>query len=256
MEKKCFILQALTEPDGYSKGHFNRVYQYIMAPACLRAGLSATRISDLNLDVNPFALISALMESDLVLCDISANHLPSLYGFAFRQAAALPFTLMKDIKTKTIATIPEFEIIEYDDSLRIDTVENEVEILSTALNKTFDLKTEPHPIISSLNISPTTPRQAPIAENTSASLQEATPEPKSTLPVISPLPDYVGEPLSQSDIDHLKVGDVIFHMNYGKGEILTVNHKTKDFIVKVQFDTRSMVLVLTPSDIFRKVKQQ
>jgi hypothetical protein len=253
MEKKCFILMPLSEPEGYTKGHFSRVYQYIMAPACLMAGFGAVRIGDPTLADTPLSIINAMIESDLVLCDISANHVPSLYGFAIRQATGLPFTLMKDIKTNTKASIPEFEVIEYDDSLRIDTVENEVQALSAAMKKAYDFKSEPNYIVTSLNILSAAPE--PVAEGTSPTpLQELTPEPENKLPVISPLPDYVGDPLTQYDIDHLKVGDFLFHMNYGKGEILTVNHKTKDFIVKVQFDNKSMVLVLTPSDIFRKVK--
>jgi len=87
----------------------------------------------------------------------------------------------------------------------------------------------------------------------SSSSDEDSEKKESHLPVISPLPDFVGEPFTQEQIDRLKVGDFIWHMNYGKGEIVTMNKKTKDNLVKVQFDSGSKLLVLMTSGIFRKI---
>lgn len=263
MEKKCFIILPLTEPDGYAKGHFNRVYQYIIVPACRQAGLTPMRVGDATIDDTPLGIINTMIESDLVLCDLSANESPALYGFAIRQATGLPVTLMKDLKTNVKANIPEIDVVEYDDSLRIDTVQNEIEALSEALKKTDAAKTEPNYIITQLNIgSAKVPEPLPIPVPTFTEI-ELTPPPaeeegkekEAPLPVISPLPDYVSEPLTQADIDRLKVGDFFFHINYGKGEILTINHKTKDILAKVKFDSGSKLLVLFISDIFRKVKK-
>jgi hypothetical protein len=261
MEKKCFIILPLSEPDGYAKGHFNRVYTYIIVPACRLAGFSAMRVGDANIDDTPLGIINTIIESDLALCDLSGNEPSALYGFAIRQATGLPVTLMKDLKTNVKANIPEFDVVEYDDSLRIDTVQNEIEALSEALKKTYATKTEPNYIITQLNLgSAKVPEPTPVPVTTFTETETPAPaeeekEKEAPLPVISPLPDYVGEPLTQSDIDRLKVGDFFFHMNYGKGEILTINHKTKDILAKVKFDSGSKLLVLFISDIFRKIKK-
>lgn len=264
MEKKCFIILPLSEPDGYAKGHFNRVYQYIIVPACRLAGFTAMRVGDATIDDTPLGIINTIIESDLVLCDLSANESPALYGFAIRQATGLPVTLMKDLKTNVKANIPEYDVVEYDDSLRIDTVQNEIEALSEALKKTDAAKTEPNYIITQLNIGSAKVPEPPIIPVTTFTEIEPTPstteaddgkEKEAPLPIISPLPGYVDEPLTQADIDRLKVGDFFFHMNYGKGEILTINHKTKDILAKVKFDSGSKLLVLFISDIFRKIKK-
>jgi hypothetical protein len=257
MEKKCFIILPLNEPDGYPKGHFNRVYQYIIVPACKLAGFSPQRASDPTVLDSPLDIINLLIESDIVLCDLSSNDPHALYGFAIRQATSLPVTLMKDLKTTVLANIPEYDKVEYDESLRIDTVENEIEVLGEALKKAFALHTATNPLISRLNIKSAEVIEAhPIPAYVEIPLtpSQAEDEKKeNALPIISPLPDFVGEPLTQHEIDHLKVGDFIFHMNYGKGEIITINHKTKDILAKVQFDSGSKLLVLMTSDIFRKI---
>jgi hypothetical protein len=257
MEKKCFIIVPLSEPDGYAKGHFNRVYQYLIVPACRFAGFSPIRVGDPSLNDSPLDIINTIIESDIVLCDLSSNDPHALYGFAIRQATGLPVTLIKDLKTNVIANIPEFEVVEYDESLRIDTVQNEIETLSEALKKAFADKAEPIPLLSRLNIGSAQVTEVPTSSvNTLSTLspgEEDTVKKESSLPIISPLPDFVGEPLTQHEIDKMKVGDFIFHMNYGKGEILTINHKTKDILTKVQFDSGSKILVLMPTDIFRKI---
>ncbi len=261
MEKKCFIILPLSEPDGYAKGHFNRVYQYIIVPACRMAGFTAIRVGDPNMDDTPLGIIDTMIESDIAICDLSANDQHALYGFVIRQACGLPVTLIKDLTTNVIANIPEFDLVEYDESLRIDTVQNEIETLSEALKKAYADKKEPHELLSRINMASTQATESlPIPGYTES---EATPEPseehtekkENQLPIISPLPDFVGEPLTQHEIDHLKEGEFFFHLNYGKGEILTINRKTKDNIMKVQFDSGIKLLVLVTSDIFRKVKK-
>jgi len=260
MEKKCFIIMPLNDPDGYAKGHINRVYQYIIVPACRQAGFSPVRASDPSIADSPLDIINTIIESDMLLCDLSANHPHALYGFAIRQGMGLPVTLMKDLKTYLTANIPEYDRVEYDESLRIDTVQNEIETLGDALKKTYSNKTDTYQLLNRLNIGspfkeePTIPVYTEVQYASAPPTEDENTEEKvAPLPVISPLPDYVGEPLTQDEIDHLKVGDFFFHMNYGKGEILTINTKTKDRLMKIQFDSGTKLLVLLTSGIFRKI---
>jgi len=261
MEKKCFIILPLSDPEGYAKGHFNRVYQYIIVPACRLAGFSPVRATDPEFNDTPLDIINMMIESDIVVSDLSSNDPHALYGFAIRQAMGLPVTLIKDIKTIVKANIPEYAVVEYDESLRIDTVQNEIETLSDALGKAFTDKAAPHELIGRIHIESApepAPQNIPVFDFTEtapaqAESDEDSEEKPAPLPVISPLPDFVGEPLTQDQIDRLKVGDFFFHMNYGKGEIITINHKTKDILAKIQFDSGSKLLVLVASHIFRKI---
>ncbi|MEQ1584785.1 MAG: hypothetical protein ABL895_02830 [Cyclobacteriaceae bacterium] len=261
MEKRCFIIMPLGDPDGYAQGHFNRVYQYIIVPACRLAGFSPLRADDPAAHDTALDIIKTIIESDLAICDISANNPAALYGFAIRQASSLPVTLIKDLKTNTIANIPEFEVVQYDESLRIDTVQNEIETLSEALKKSFANKAVGDSLISRLNIGSQIAEtlNASVTDIASSASVEATDKDEAQqkeihLPVISPLPDFVGNPITQEEIDWLKVGASIFHMNYGKGEILTISKMPKGRIAKIQFESGPKLLVLETSGIFRKVK--
>lgn len=262
MEKQCFIVMPPHDPEGYPKGHVNRVYQYIILPACRVAGFSPIRVGDAAIDDTPLGIIKTVIESDVVLCDLSANNADALHVFAIRQTMNLPVTIMKDIKTIVKANIPEFDLLEYDESLRIDTVENEIQQLGEALKKVFADKGDPTPLVGQLNIGPAKAIEVPFTPpytftetvTTLSPEEDNDEEREEPVPIISPLPDYVGEPLTERDIDKLKVGDFFFHLNYGKGEILTINHKTKDILAKVQFDSGSKLLVLVPLDVFRKIK--
>lgn len=262
MEKRCFIIMPTGDPDGYAQGHFNRVYQYILVPACRLAGFSPLRADDPASHDTALDIIKTIIESDLAICDLSSNNASALYGFAIRQASSLPVTLIKDLKTKTIANIPEFDVLEYDESLRIDTVQNEIETLSEALKKSFANKAVGDSLISRLNIGtsevteiPYTSSDSSLPFTTDTSEQDENDQKKeSHLPVISPLPDYVGNPITQEEIDWLKVGASIFHMNYGKGEILTISRMAKGRIAKIQFESGTKLLVLETSGIFRKIK--
>lgn len=248
------------EPDGYAQGHFNRVYQYIIVPACRLAGFSPLRADGPEPD-SALDIIKTIIESDVAICDISSNNSAALYGFAIRHATSLPVTLIKDLKTNTIANIPEFDVVQYDESLRIDTVQNEIETLSEALKKSFANKAVGDSLINRLNIGAAQSDASINAETdntqtspTDMARHDEAQQKEIHLPVISPLPDYVGNPITQEEIDWLKMGASIFHMNYGKGEILTISKMPKGRIAKIQFESGPKLLVLETSGIFRKVK--
>jgi hypothetical protein len=63
-----------SDPDGYAKGHIGRVYQYILVPACRFAGFSPIRMDDPTMQETPLDIIKTVIESDIVLCDLSSNN--------------------------------------------------------------------------------------------------------------------------------------------------------------------------------------
>jgi len=256
MEKKCFIIVPVSDPDGYAQGHFNRVYDYIVAPACRSAGFWPTR-ADSSTD-NALEIIKNIIDSDMAICDLSAKNSTALYGLAIRQALDLPVTLIKDLKSQTSFSIMEQGVVEYDESLRIDTVQKEVEILKEALGKTFEAKAVTSPLLDRLNIGPraTAPIIFEPVINTTfdepAAQEEVAPK-ESALPIISPLPDYVGDPITETGIEKLKVGDFLFHMNHGKGEIRNMKKMGKDKIAELLFDSGPKTLVIGTPGFFRKI---
>jgi hypothetical protein len=249
MEKKSFVIMPTSDQEGYAQGHFNRVYQYIIVPACKSAGFSAVRADDPTANDVPMDILKNIIESDTVICDISTKNSYALYAFAIRQAMSLPVTLIKDVKTRITFDMQEFDHMEYDDSLRIDTVQMETETLGNVLRGSFANKPASNSLLSRLDIG-----QQQVMEPQHVFVEEETAKKETHLPIISPLPDYVGDPITQlSEIEKLKVGDFLFHMNYGKGEIGSIKKMAKDKIAEFHFESGTKMLVLGTSGVLRKI---
>lgn len=258
MDNRCFIIMPQGEPSGYSQGHFNRVYDYVIVPACRAAGFWPVRAESDTYD-NPLEVIKKIIDSDIVLCDLSANNANALYGLAVRHSLDLPVTLVKDTQSVVLFNATEFGAIVYDESLRIDTVQKATEVIGDALRKAVDTKKERHQLLDRLSIG-LLKFETPVVEFTPTPVDEPIeqieePKPKSpALPIISPLPNYVGEAFTEAQIERLKVGDSLFHLNYGRGKLTSLKGTGKDKLAGIQFDSGSKMLVISASDLFRRVK--
>ncbi len=255
MEKKCFVIMPISDPDGYAQGHFERIYQYIVIPACRQAGFRPIRADDPAASSNAWDIVKNIIECEIAICDLSSKNPNVIYGFAIRQAINLPVTLIKDLKTQIMFNVQEFGLVEYDESLRIDTVQKEIEALSEVLTKNYENRVVINTLLNRFDIG-----SAQLTETQNISVepepinQEEIKKEESHLPVISPLPDYAGDTITeQEDIDKLRVGNFLFHRNYGKGEIKSINKMAKDKMAKIQFESGSKLLVLGTSGIFRKI---
>lgn len=264
----------ISDCSDYTDGHFGRVYEHIIKPACEFAGFKAVRADDI-MTTNYIALdvIKNIIESDMALCDLSSRNPNVLYELGIRQAFNLPVTLVKDTKTKRIFDIQGFRDIEYDESLRIDTVETTVENLGEVLKNTYENRTtEINSLITLLGIEPAKlSERKKISSDTELILNSLTsldkrmalmenrvrPSPivQSGQPIL-PIPDNVGEPLTKTDIDALKEGDRVYHIRFGAGTISSMQG-TAQKIVTIKFDNgvvRRMVISIM-SQNYRKFKQ-
>jgi hypothetical protein len=253
MDNNSIIFLPAGDPAGYASGHFGRVYDYVIAPACRLAGLWPERIENSNTPASD--IIRIIIESDVAICDLSSNNTDVLYAFAIRQALNLPSVLIKDAKTSLNFYSNDFKAVEYDDSLRIDTVQKATEALGQALKDASSNAGEKSTLFNRLGISfakPVAVVEPTVSFEPIPLVEPSTPK-EPALPVISPLPDYVGDSLSELDIEKIKAGDFVFHINYGKGEIKTARKVGKDKMAEVSFDSGSKVLVLNSSGPLRKV---
>ena len=85
--KTCFIIMPISDHDKYSPGHFGRVYEYIIKPACLVAGFEPLRADDVK-TTNYIALdiIKQIISCDMAICDLSSQNPNVLYEVGIRQA--------------------------------------------------------------------------------------------------------------------------------------------------------------------------
>ena len=156
--KKCFIVMPISDQDGYEKSHFTRVYNHLIKPACERAGFEPIRADD-EVKTNYIALdiVKKIIDSDIVLCDLSGKNPNVLYELGIRQAFNKKVVLIKDKKTGRIFDIQGFRTIDYDESLRIDEVEKGISQISTALKETFQSNDgDVNSFIQLLSITPAT----------------------------------------------------------------------------------------------------
>lgn len=129
----------ISDNTNYPVGHFDRVYEHFIKPACELAKFKPVRADDI-INTNHIALdiIKRIIESDMALCDLSSRNPNVLYELGIRQAFNKPVTLIKDSKTKRIFDIQGFRDLEYDENLRIDKVQSSIENLARTISSTYE----------------------------------------------------------------------------------------------------------------------
>lgn len=273
MEKRCFVIMPISDTEGYSVGHFGRVYEHIIKPACELAGFKPIRADDI-MTTNYIALdiIKNIIESDMAICDLSSRNPNVLYELGIRQAFNLPVTLIKDIRTKRVFDIQGFRDIEYDETLRIDTVEITVQDLSEVIKNTFENKqSEINSLVSLLGIEPAkVSEKKKISADTELILNSLSIIDKRlnlleninqqvSRPVVQSavaIPDNAGDVLTLADLENLAAGTTLFHNRFGKVEIVQIQRNGSHFVVTFQQENgprRRMVLNQVGVSHFRKL---
>ncbi len=136
--KTCFVIMPISDADGYEPGHFDRVYNHIIKPACERAGFAAQR-ADKNNKTNYIVIdiLKQIVNSDMAICDLSSRNSNVFFELGLRQAFNLKTVLIKDLKTPRSFDISGLRCIDYDESLRVDKVESTIEQISVSLKETM-----------------------------------------------------------------------------------------------------------------------
>jgi len=176
-KNKCFIIMPISDQEGYEKGHFNRVYEHLIKPACDKAGFIAIR-ADEEVKTNYIVvdIIKKILDSEMVICDLSAKNPNVLYELGLRQAFNKKVVLIKDKKTNRIFDIQGLRTLDYDNTLRIDEVNKSVEQISKTLIETFQSKGEEiNSLIQLLAIKPANlPSQISLSQESSLILDTLT----------------------------------------------------------------------------------
>lgn len=177
MEKKCFIIMPISDQDGYDKGHFHRVYNHLIKPACQKAGFIPIRADEENkTNYIVIDIIRKIIEADIVLCDLSAKNPNVLYELGLRQAFNKKSVLIKDNKTNRIFDIQGLRTIDYDENLRIDEVEAAINAVAKSIIETHESNSEEiNSLIQLLSIRPAIiPSNIEISKESSLILESLT----------------------------------------------------------------------------------
>lgn len=127
----------IADVHGYEPGHFGRVYEHLLKPAIIAAGYMPVRADDtVKTDYIVVGIIQKIVESAMVLCDFSARNPNVMYELGIRHAFNKPVVLIRDNKTDKIFDIQGLRYAEYDESLRIDSVNKDIGKITSAISET------------------------------------------------------------------------------------------------------------------------
>lgn len=155
-ELTCFVIMPISDQEGYDIGHFGRVYEHLIKPACIQAGFTPMRADEQSkTNYIVIDIIKKILESDMVVCDLSAKNPNVLYELGIRQAFNKRALLIKDKKTTKIFDIQGLRYIDYNEDLRIDSVQSRVLEISKGIKETYEAsESEINSLIQLLSIKP------------------------------------------------------------------------------------------------------
>jgi len=137
-EKTCFIIMPIADMEGYDSGHFARVYNHIIKPACDNSGFKVIRADDVSSsNFIVLDILRKIIECDLAICDLSGRNPNVMYELGLRQAFNKKTVLIKDDRTVSPFDVQAFRYCEYDSLLRIDNAQKNVIKLSQAITSTY-----------------------------------------------------------------------------------------------------------------------
>lgn len=136
-EKTCFAIMPIADHPDYTQGHFTRVYNHLIKPACEKAGYKVIRADDAKAShMIMFDILKNIVECDMAICDLSSKNANVFYELGLRQAFNKKTILITDSITNTPFDITGFRYVKYSESLRVDTVMSDVLEISAMLQET------------------------------------------------------------------------------------------------------------------------
>ena len=167
--KTCFIIMPIADHPDYEVGHFDRVYNYLIKPACLNAGYRPIRADDSKAsNMIMFDILKKIVECDMAICDLSSRNANVFYELGLRQAFNKKTILITDNRQPTPFDISSFRYLTYSPSLRVDSVNTEIPAISLMLKETESSSDDDlNSIVKLLQIRPATVEQIDLNEEDS-----------------------------------------------------------------------------------------
>lgn len=111
---ECFVIMPVSDPEEYEPGHFQHVFEDIFRPACEKAGYRAIRADQVHeTNLIHLDILQRLLQSPMVLCDLSSRNPNVLFELGLRQAFDKPVVLVQEVGTPKIFDIAPLRYTEY-----------------------------------------------------------------------------------------------------------------------------------------------
>jgi 23S rRNA U2552 (ribose-2'-O)-methylase RlmE/FtsJ len=157
----CFIIMPISNQLGYEPGHFRLVYEDIIKPAVIAAGMKPIRADETkNTNLIQLDILRKVIESDIAICDMSSKNPNVFYELGVRQAFDKPTVLMIDEATTAPFDVSSLRYVDYKKGMGFRDVKQAVEDLTRTLIDTYakrEDKSEINSLIRLMDL--TTPAQ-------------------------------------------------------------------------------------------------
>ncbi|MDN4694265.1 hypothetical protein QYZ45_07415 [Vibrio parahaemolyticus] len=131
----------ISSQEGYEDDHFQLVYEDIICPAILAAGMTPIRADETKgTNLIQLDILQKVIDSPMAVCDMSAKNPNVFYELGMRQAFDKPTVLLKDERTNAPFDINGLRYCQYNTDMRHRNVKLAIEQLSATLIETYKNK--------------------------------------------------------------------------------------------------------------------
>ncbi|WP_318392733.1 hypothetical protein [Enterobacter sp.] len=227
-QKTCFAIMPIADHPDYTPGHFTRVYNHLIKPACEKAGYKVVRADDAKAShMIMFDILKNIVECDMAICDLSSKNANVFYELGLRQAFNKKTILITDGLTNTPFDITGFRYVKYSESLRVDTVQSDVLEISAMLEETESASEDDiNSIVNLLKIQPAHIKKVELSENESA-LYKLIKNLDAKVSNLTPSNRKENIALSSQNFGHL-----VYNGSEALGAVATLQGKSFDYIQK------------------------
>lgn len=151
----CFVIMPIADQKGYDDGHFTLVYEDIIKPAIIAAGMEVeqARADEVkNSNLIHLDILRKVIESDIAICDMSSRNPNVFYELGMRQAFDKPTVLIRDEDTMVPFDINGLRYVEYKKGMRHRDVVKAVEDLTSMLIATYAKKDDKNEVNSLIRL--------------------------------------------------------------------------------------------------------
>lgn len=123
MMKKCFVVSPIGQEGSEVRKRADQVFKYIISPVCEEAGFEAIRVDKVNqADSITQTIIDYLVNSELVIADITGHNPNAFYEMGYRASTGRPMIHLKERNENIPFDIAGIRAFDYDLS-DLDSVE-------------------------------------------------------------------------------------------------------------------------------------
>lgn len=153
MCKTCFVVMPIGEYGSSTYKHYLEVYEDLFIPAIQKAGYIPKRADEeKSCNVIQCDIVQKIIDSDMVLCDLSGKNPNVLYELGIRQAFDLPVVLVQEQGTDRIFDISIIRTIDYDQNMNNRRLKLDIGVISDAIERTSNETSGINSIIKFINI--------------------------------------------------------------------------------------------------------